>query len=40
MAKKEPVLVVDSSLLIVLGVICAGYAGVRAFLDAEWGRHK
>ena len=40
MAKKEPVLVVDSSLLIALGVVCAGIAGLRAFLNAEWGRHK
>ena len=40
MAKKEPVLSVDSSLLIVLGVVCAGIAGLRAFLNAEWGRHK
>ena len=40
MAKKEPVLSVDSSLLIVLGVVGAGIAGLRAFLNAEWGRHK
>lgn len=40
MAKKDPVLVVDSSLLIALGVVCAGIAGLRAFLNAEWGRHK
>lgn len=40
MSKKDPVLVVDSSLLIVLGIVCAGLCGVRAFLNAVWGRHK
>ena len=40
MAKKEPALSVDSSVLIALGIVCAGIAGIRAFLNAEWGRHK
>ncbi len=40
MAKKDPVLSFSPSLLVALGVVCAGIAGMRAFLNAEWGRHK
>ena len=40
MAKKEPVLSISSSLLVALCAIGACYAGVRCFLNAEWGRHK
>ena len=40
MAKKEPVLSIDLSLIVALSAVCAGIAGLRAFLNAEWGRHK
>ena len=40
MAKKEPVLVVDSSLVLVVCACIGAYAGVRVFLNNLWGRHK
>lgn len=40
MAKKEPVLVVDSKVLVVLCLLGVGYYGINRFLNAEWGRHK
>ena len=40
MAKKDPVLVVDTSLICALCIIGVGYAGFRVFLNNLWGRHK